>query len=118
MMVVAPSASRSLARPIPVILPFSAIIVSASRIGLSMAPESTSPILRITSFVGPAAWGSSWAMVFLLVQCLRGAGRASCARLDGGIKLDYSFVYKQMCTNEFGGTIGLPMAEPAGDRES
>ena len=55
MMVVAPSASISLARPIPVILPFSATIVSASRIGFSMAPLSSRPILRITSLVGPAA---------------------------------------------------------------
>ncbi len=31
---------------------------------------------------------------FLFVQCVRGSGGASCARLDAGIKLDYSFVYK------------------------
>ena len=30
----------------------------------------------------------------LLVQCLREVRAASCARLDGGIKLDYSFVYE------------------------
>jgi hypothetical protein len=51
--------------------------------------------LRITSLVGPAAWGSSWAMGFsLLFNVFAGRGGASCARLDGGIKLDYSFVYK------------------------
>ena len=55
MIVVAPSASISLARPIAVILPFSARIVSASRIGFSIAPLSSRPILRITSFVGPVA---------------------------------------------------------------
>src|SRR5256885_5224483 len=63
-MVVAPSVLTSLARPMAVILPFSAVIVSASRIGLSMAPESNRPILRITSLLGPAAWGASWAMGF------------------------------------------------------
>src|SRR5258705_11440621 len=74
-MVVAPSALTSLARPMAVILPFSATMVSASRIGFSMAPESSSPILRITSLLGPAAWGASWAIgFFLYVQCLRGIG--------------------------------------------
>src|ERR1700704_1410851 len=61
-MVVALSVSTSLARPIAVILPFSATIVSASRIGFSRAPESNSPILRITSLPWPVAWGASWAM--------------------------------------------------------
>src|SRR5438270_421470 len=63
-MVVAPSVFTSLARPMAVILPFSAVIVSASRIGLSMPPESNRPMLRITSLLGPAAWGPSWAMGF------------------------------------------------------
>src|SRR5437763_2251088 len=75
-MVVARSVLRSLARPIAVIRPFSATMVSASRIGFSMAPESSSPILRITSLLGPAGWGALWAIgFFLFVQCLRGAGR-------------------------------------------
>src|ERR1700733_11214637 len=51
-----------------VILPFSAAIVSASRIGFSNAPESISPILRITSLVGPVAWGASWAIVLSLTR--------------------------------------------------
>jgi hypothetical protein len=29
---------------------------------LSSAPDSISPILRITSLEGPVAWGASWAM--------------------------------------------------------
>src|SRR6202165_874235 len=62
-MVVAPSALTSLARRSAVILPFSATMVSASRMCFSMAPESTSPIFRITSLLGPAVWGSSWAIV-------------------------------------------------------
>src|SRR4051812_34290055 len=62
--VVAPSVLTSLKRPIAVILPFSATIVSPSRIGFSRAPDSSSPILRITSLLGPVAWGASWAMVF------------------------------------------------------
>ncbi len=53
--VVAPSVSTSLRRPIAVILPFSATMVSASRIGFSNAPDSKSPILRITSLLGPVA---------------------------------------------------------------
>jgi hypothetical protein len=62
--VVAPSVLTSLKRPIAVILPFSATIVSPSRIGFSRTPDSSSPILRITSLLGPVAWGASWAMVF------------------------------------------------------
>src|ERR1043166_6086522 len=61
-MVVAPSALTSFSRPIAVILPFSATMVSASRIGFSSVPESISPILRITSLPGPVACGASWAM--------------------------------------------------------
>src|SRR5690349_1708468 len=61
-MVVAPSVLMSLRRPIAVILPFSATIVSASRIGCSSAPDSVSPILRITSLLGPVACAASWAM--------------------------------------------------------
>jgi hypothetical protein len=37
-------------------------MVSASRIGFSSAPESMSPILRITSLLSPVALGSSWAI--------------------------------------------------------
>src|SRR5207247_8565728 len=74
-MVVAPSVLTSLRRPMAVIFPFSATIVSASRIGFSMAPDSSSPMLRITSLLGPVAWGASWAMgFFLFVQGFRGAG--------------------------------------------
>jgi hypothetical protein len=40
----------------------SAVMVSASRIGLSIAPESRSPIFLITSLLGPEACGASWAM--------------------------------------------------------
>jgi hypothetical protein len=32
-----------------------------------MAPDSNSPILRITSLVGPVAWGASCAMVYPLL---------------------------------------------------
>src|SRR5205085_12415810 len=92
--VVALSVLASLSRRMADILPFSATIVSAARIGLSMAPESNRPILRITSLVGPAAWGASWAMGFsFLFNAFAARVTASCARLDGGIKLDYSFVY-------------------------
>jgi len=71
--VVAWAVSTSLALPIAVILPFSATMVSASRIGFSIAPDSNSPILRITSLLGPVACGASWAMrLFLVVQCFRG----------------------------------------------
>src|SRR6478735_4435775 len=66
-MVVAPSVLTSLSRPIAVILPFSATMVSASRIGFSSAPDSNSPILRTTSLLGPVAWGASWAMGFSLL---------------------------------------------------
>jgi hypothetical protein len=73
MMVVAPWVSISSARPIPVILPFSETIVSASRTGFSIMPDSSSPILRITSLLGPVLAGASWAMDFVLfAQCLRG----------------------------------------------
>src|ERR1700733_14019803 len=81
-MVVAPSASISLARPIAVILPFSVTMVSASRIGFSMAPESSRPILRITSLVGPAAWGSSWAMDLFPCCLLFRPHRMRLLRLD------------------------------------
>ena len=65
--VVAPSMSTSFSRPIAVIFPFSATMVSASRIGFSKAPDSNNPILRITSLLGPVAWGASWAMVLSLL---------------------------------------------------
>ena len=69
-MVVAPSVLTSLARPMAVILPFSATIVSASRIGFSRAPDSNRPMLRITSLLGPVAWGASCAMEgFLVLNC-------------------------------------------------
>ena len=51
--VVAPSASTSFARPTATMRPSTATIVSASRIGFSIAPESRRPMLRIT--VLPAA---------------------------------------------------------------
>jgi hypothetical protein len=70
--VVAPEVSTSLTRPMAVILPFTATTVSASRIGFSSIPDSSSPILRITSLLGPALTGASWAMDFVLfAQCLR-----------------------------------------------
>src|SRR5262249_26124007 len=47
---------------IAMILPFSATTVSASRIGFSSAPDSRRPMFRITSLLGPVAWGASWAM--------------------------------------------------------
>src|SRR3984885_8112686 len=53
-----------------VILPFSATIVSASRIGFSSAPESISPILRITSLLGPVGCAASWAIVLSLTRYL------------------------------------------------
>jgi hypothetical protein len=55
----APSVSQSAARPTATMRPPSATMVSASRRGFSSAPDSSSPILRITSlpscFSGPAA---------------------------------------------------------------
>ena len=60
-----------------------------------MAPESTSPILRITSLVGPAAWGSSWAMDLSFLFNAFAVPLGHLARgLTAGIKLDYSFVYE------------------------
>ena len=71
-----------------------------------MAPESSRPILRITSLLGPAAWGASWAMVYSFAFNTFAAPDASCARPEGGIKPDYSFVYEQNYTNGFCGAIG------------
>src|SRR6185369_13859966 len=61
-MVVAPSVLTSLRRPMAVILPFSATMVSPSRIGFSSAPDRIRPILRMTSLLGPVACGASCAM--------------------------------------------------------
>src|SRR6266851_4579438 len=47
--IAAPPVSRFLALPMAVILPFSAMIVSPSRIGRSRSPDSISPIFRITN---------------------------------------------------------------------
>src|SRR5450631_677983 len=103
-MVVAPSALMPLARPIAVILPFSARIVSASRIGFSIAPESSRPILRITSLVGPAPWGSSWAMnLFLFAQWLRDRGRQLEPDLTPGSSWNI-----HLYTNELWIAIGSP----------
>ena len=86
------------------ILPFSATIVSASRIGLSSAPDSNSPILRITSLLGPVAWGASWAMVFPFGSM---PSLDILHRLDDPIKLHYSFVYERSYTNDLSIAIGL-----------
>jgi len=52
-----------------VILPFSATIVSASRIGFSNAPTAEARYWRITSLFGPVAWGASWAMGIPSFRC-------------------------------------------------
>ena len=57
--VVALPVSRSFAFPIAVMRPLSATIVSASRIGFSIAPDSIRPMLRITSLVGLDVIGGS-----------------------------------------------------------
>jgi hypothetical protein len=59
-----------------------------------MAPDSNSPMFRITSLLGPVAWGASWAMVSPFCSVPSQVGKPSCPWLDGGIKLDYSFVYE------------------------
>jgi hypothetical protein len=59
-MVVAPSVLTSFSRPMADILPFSATMLSPSRIGFSRAPDRIRPILRMTSLLGPVACVSSW----------------------------------------------------------
>src|ERR1700735_5014806 len=110
MIVVAPSASISLARPIPVILPFSARIVSASRIGFSIAPLSSRPILRITSLVGPVACGASWAMyLFLSARAVMGLRK----QLDPGLTAGSSWII-HLYTNELVNAIGDLLQGPLG----
>ena len=101
-MVVAPSVSTSLARPIAVILPFSATMVSASRIGFSSMPESSSPILRITSLLGPLAAGASWAMDFVLfAQCLALGRRLGERHLARGLTRDQAGLFIRIRMNVY-----------------
>src|SRR5262249_57625002 len=62
--VLAPPMSPSFSRPTAAILPFSQMIVSASRIGCRRSPESKSPMSLITSLPAgaPAACGVAMAL--------------------------------------------------------
>src|SRR5260364_16542 len=79
-----------------VILPFSATIVSASRIGRSSAPDSIRPMLRMTSLLGPVACGASWAigMSFSPDEAFGGSLRRHAAQHQAGCGHSY--------TNELG----------------
>ena len=68
-MVAAPDWSRSLALPTAAILPPTATMVSASRIGRSRSPLSSRPMFLMTSFAAPPDFLASSVAMSLVPSC-------------------------------------------------